>query len=102
VALLLRPGDPVPALVLKPPVSVADFAGRYLLIVCAEQVPNAVPPDVALLLVTAANDPQGTTARRMGVMQPDEFVAVLVDPAGTVVQAWAGAVPEAELRSRIR
>lgn len=90
MALLLQPGDPVPALVLHPHATVADFAGRYLLLVCGEGPLPDLPADVALLRITLQNDPEGVTARRLGVQDPAEVLAVLVDPAGRVLQSAAG------------
>jgi hypothetical protein len=88
--LLLQPGDPLPRLVLQPPVELQDFAGRYLLIVGSTAALPEVPSHVAVLHVTAQNDPHGITARRLTAADPGEFMAVLVDPAGWVVQSWGG------------
>jgi hypothetical protein len=89
--ILLQPGDPLPRLVLQPPVDPQDFAGRYLLIMVGDTDPLTVPASVAILHVTGNNDPHGITARRLCAVESTEFMAVLVDPAGRVVQAWGGA-----------
>ncbi len=88
--ILLQPGDPLPPLALEPSVHVHDYAGRYLLIVCSDAEFPETKANVAVLRVSAANDPHRTTARRLSAGAAGDFLAVLVDPAGMVLQSWAG------------
>ena len=84
MALLLQPGDPVPS-----PASDAaglELSGRWLLLWVARGPLPPVPEGLATAVLAA----EGETARRLGVQDPSEALAVLVEPGGTVVGSWAG------------
>ena len=85
MALLLQPGDPVP----PPAADAAGLAltGRWLLLWAAR---TPLPPIPAGLEVAAVAT-EGETARRLGVQDPGEPLAVLVEPGGSVVGSWSGA-----------
>ena len=100
MALLLRPGDPLP--VLPTPTGKLDIAARagaYWLLATGtrDALQSAQLPGLQIVALT--HDEAGLiAARRLGAAlrdgQPEPMV-VLVDPAGTVVQAWADAgLPE--------
>lgn len=42
-------------------------------------------------MATAVLAAEDETARRLGVQDPSEALAVLVEPGGTVVGSWSGA-----------
>ena len=102
MALLLRPGDPLPA--LPSPHGNLDLSGHrgvfWLLAVGADAA--ALPPLKLQVHALPADAAHAAAARRLGadfsadVPQP---LLILVDPALTVVASWAGA-PLAELAAR--
>jgi hypothetical protein len=84
MALLLQPGDPVPL-----PASDAaglTLTGRWLLLWAAREPLPTVPDGLTVAVVAV----EGETARRLGVQDPGEALAVLVEPGGTVLGSWAG------------
>ncbi len=101
MALLLRPGDPLPALtVATGRLDLSVHAGRYWAIATGPQRLLAAAHAVDLPLVKTGPGALGQiAAQRLGAdfqgEEPQPLV-VLLDPAGTVVQSWADA-PLAEL-----
>lgn len=104
MALLLRRGDPLPALTLATgKLDVRPHAGRYWAIATGPRAALSQAGTMGLPLVTTPPDALGlTAAQRLGAAVSDgepEPLVVLLDPAGTVVQSWAGA-PLADLLQR--
>ncbi len=100
MALLLRRGDPLPALLLATgKLDVRAHAGRYWAIATGPQaVLQAAQAGDLPLVVTPPGALGLTAAQRLGAAcrgtEPEPLV-VLLDPAGTVVQSWADApLPE--------
>lgn len=102
MALLLQPGDPVPALhLVSGRLDVNAHAGRFCAIVTGPRAALADLPSPDLPLLTTHDV---TAARRLGadlVHGEPQPLVVLLDPAGIVVQSWADA-PLPELLERAR
>ncbi len=101
MALLLRPGDPLPTLRLTTgKLDPAAHAGHYWAIATGPHAALQRLTPTELPLVVTTPDVDGLAAsQRLGATsqhgEPEPLV-VLVDPAGTVVQSWADA-PLADL-----
>ena len=96
MALLLRRGDPLPALtVATGKLDLARYSGRYWAIVTGPQSALEHAALAGLPLVATTPDAVGmTAARRLGadfIAGEPQPLVVLLDPAGTVVQSWADA-----------
>ena len=100
MALLLQPGDPLPALHLKTgKLDVKAHAGHYWVVATGPQRALEQLHGTDLPLVKAQD---AVAAQRLGADfhagEPQPLL-VLLDPAGTVVHSWADA-PLAELLAR--
>ena len=97
MALLLRPGDPLPALTLATgKLDLNQHAGHFWGIAAGARL--AVDAlDAGDLPVVRVHEPEA--AQRLGAdfdARAPQPLVVLLDPAGTVVQSWADA-PLADL-----
>lgn len=90
MALLLRRGDPLPALHLAAGLlDVRAHAGHFWAVATA---PHAVLRDLATGELPVLTSADLTVAQRLGADVHDgvpQPLLVLLDPAGTVVQSWA-------------
>jgi hypothetical protein len=102
MALLLRPGDPLPALLLRSgKLDVKAHAGHYWAIATGPQAALTHLQSDELPLIKAQDS---VAAQRLGAdfhAGEPQSLLVLLDPAGTVVHSWADA-PLPELLERAR
>ena len=87
MALLLQPGDPLPAPAADAAEQVPSTTGRWLLLWAGASSAPAAVADLTVVAVAV----EGETARRLGVESPQEHLSVLVEPGGTVHGSWSGA-----------
>lgn len=90
MALLLRPGDPLPALPTpNGRLDLSPWRGNFVTVLVGQPPPQAPLPCVSM----EDSELGHLAARRLGadfvngIPQP---LLVLLDPAGVVVQSWAG------------
>ncbi len=103
MALLLQPGDPVPPLTAELQPLVQAARGHWLLVLTGPTAQLMATPRTDLgqdykrlclgerAAVGVSLDSDGRNARRLGVPEAGECLALWLDPAGVVAAATAGA-----------